>query len=200
MNNIKNAKDAYEYLYSKSLEFGKDVNDIATILLYDPVFNVCSGSGTYGSHHYGDEGLIIHTAETAYLCEMVANMYSDEHSIDKIELFFSALFHDSGKMYDYIKYPDKIGNLNWNKSTHNRLIHHISRSGIIWHDVIKTNNKLYNKYHDCVLHAILSHHTSREAGSPVAPYSRVAWILTLCDNLSARIYDADTLDILKLRK
>ena len=29
------------------------------------------------------------------------------------------------------------------------------------------------------------------------PKSRVAWLVCLCDNLSARMYDADTLDIVR---
>ena len=37
----------------------------------------------------------------------------------------------------------------------------------------------------------------RESGSPVAPKSRVAWKLTKCDKLSARINDSDTWDIIE---
>jgi 23S rRNA maturation-related 3'-5' exoribonuclease YhaM len=56
---------------------------------------------------------------------------------------------------------------------------------------------IYDKYHERVCHAILAHHGTREWGSPIAPLSRVAWLVHLCDNLSARMYDAETLDIVK---
>ena len=51
-----------------------------------------------------------------------------------------------------------------------------------------------------VLHVILSHHGNRLAGSPVAPKTREAWIIHLCDGISARLYDADTWDVVKSDK
>jgi 3'-5' exoribonuclease len=51
-----------------------------------------------------------------------------------------------------------------------------------------------------VTHNILSHHGQREWGSAVAPYSREAWILHLCDGLSARIDDCDRLDMTTVNK
>jgi len=54
-----------------------------------------------------------------------------------------------------------------------------------------------NELHDKVLHAILAHHGCREAGSPVAPKTREAWLVHFCDGISARMDDADTWDIIK---
>jgi 23S rRNA maturation-related 3'-5' exoribonuclease YhaM len=75
------------------------------------------------------------------------------------------------------------------------LIHHISRSAIIWAEAASRLYTNYSKYYEPVLHAILAHHGFREAGSPVAPKTRVAWLVHLCDNISARMDDADTFDI-----
>lgn len=192
--------------------FKEDVTNVAEVLLNDDRFPVWSGSSQEKQHHYGKGGLIRHTSEVIDLCFMVRGYYKD-HYIDLVELFFSALFHDSGKMFDYEPvnympaYPEgcsiygaKPKYENWGSTSHKRMIHHISRSGIIWSKACdKGSVEFYNKYHDSILHAILAHHTAREHGSPVAPKSRVAWILTLCDNLSARVDDADTWDVLGYR-
>lgn len=189
------------YIEQLAKLYSPEVEKIVNILLKDDRFIKCSGSSKPHQHHYGDNGLLLHTAEVIVLCNKVRNEYSDVYDIDSLELFFAALFHDSGKMFDYTKNQATTEpSLEWTGNDHKRMIHHISRSGIIWNDAIKTNQKLYDKYFEKVLHAILSHHMCREAGSPVAPKSRVAWILTLCDNLSARMYDADSLDIITHNK
>jgi len=45
--------------------------------------------------------------------------------------------------------------------------------------------------HDEVLHAILAHHNLREWGSPISPATRTAWLLHLCDSISARMDDGE---------
>jgi 23S rRNA maturation-related 3'-5' exoribonuclease YhaM len=47
----------------------------------------------------------------------------------------------------------------------------------------------YKDMHDNVLHAIIAHHAWREWGSPCTPDTRLAWLLHLCDSLSARLND-----------
>ena len=78
-----------------------------------------------------------------------------------------------------------------------RKIGHVTKSGMIWTDA--WNNYATDKLkqedpemHDRVLHNILSHHGPVEWGSVVPPATREAWLLHLCDNMSARINDADT--------
>lgn len=175
-----------------------NVSQVANELLDDPRFAICSGSCVnsihsvdYRKHHYGDGGLAAHTYEVVKLCLDNAKTFH-KHNIDETELFLAALFHDAGKMFDYKKVASQ-----WIGSDHKRLIHHISRSGIIWSNAINKYTELSVKYHDNVLHAILAHHGQREFGSPVAPKTRVAWLVHLCDNLSARMSDADTFDVIK---
>lgn len=74
-------------------------------------------------------------------------------------------------------------------------IHHISRSALIWSHAVVEHPEFSDKYHDVVLHNILSHHGSREWGSPVAPKTQAAWLLHLCDGISARMNDCDRLDL-----
>ena len=183
-------------------------------LLDNKLFFLCSGSCiAYAEstetrkHHYGYGGLARHTHEVITIAMDVCHRFP-QYQIDEIELFLAALFHDAGKMYDYKeeKSKENWGGMQWVKTPHKRTIHHISRSGIVWHDAVsKLGNSIdaaefYAKYHDPVLHAILSHHGTREWGSPVAPKSRVAWLVHLCDGISARMNDADTLDVVRDRK
>lgn len=158
-----------------------------------PQFEWWSGSHGKALHHYGRGGLAQHTAEVIELgfnCREVLNM---EKEIDPHTFFFAALFHDTGKMFDFERVSDDV----WIPTSHRRLIHHLPRSALIWHDIIEKRQGMAPVYHDKVLHAILSHHGSREAGSPVAPKTREAWLLHLCDGVSARMNDADTLDVVK---
>lgn len=179
---------------------GKDVLQVSDYLLGDNRFPYWSGSSIKGQHHYGKGGLIVHTLEVVRLCFASIHCLR-EYEVDTTELFLAALFHDAGKLYDYEPvvrgYPDAPEYSEWVSTPHKRYIHHISRSALMWSEASKIVPSIQSKYHDSVLHAILAHHTSREAGSPVAPKSRVAWLITLCDNMSARMNDADTWDIIK---
>jgi hypothetical protein len=168
------------------------VLDIANVVLKDPKFPLWSGSGTVGTHHYGTGQLAIHTKEVINLC--FSNAQSLNLQINEIVVFLAGLFHDYGKCWDY-QFDGYIEWNNWSKSSHSRLIHHVSRSNAEW---IKAVAKFpqYEKYEESVSHAILAHHGRREWGSPVAPSSREAWLLHLCDNLSARMNDCTTNDIL----
>jgi 23S rRNA maturation-related 3'-5' exoribonuclease YhaM len=71
-----------------------------------------------------------------------------------------------------------------------QVIHHISRSGLVWCQAAQ--NAGWNQPDiDEVWHCILSHHGMKEWGSPVAPQTRMAWLLHLADGLSARLDDFD---------
>lgn len=176
------------HLTSLSQELG--ISDIAQIVLGNDKFSWWTGSGDDMKHHYGEFGLVTHTREVVDLCLKNADYFKDHYVIDKQKLFLAALFHDIGKIYDYeliIREPKF-----WRKSLHARQTHHISRSALIWNEA---KNKLnFQDDDDEVLHAILSHHGRREYGSPVSPATRIAWLLHLCDSISARMFDCYTKD------
>ena len=191
-----------EKLIKRAKLTGSDVYSVCKGVLDDERFPIWSGSSKSNQHHYGNGGLIQHTSEVIDTCFRVKSLYEHKYEFDSKEIFLAAFFHDVGKMWDYKPIEVTHGitafyfNENWTSTPHKRLIHHISRSALVWSENAKKNDGINEKYHDKVLHAILAHHTCREAGSPVAPKSRVAWLVTLCDNISARMCDADTLDIL----
>ncbi len=157
-----------------------------------PQFVYWSGSHNNLLHHYGRTGLARHTSEVIELGFSCRSLLHKETDIDAMEYFFAALFHDTGKMFDY----DQVGDSDeWKPQEHRRLIHHLPRSALIWHDVIAKYPDLNGRYHDSVLHAILAHHGRRDAGSPVAPKTGTAWLLHLCDGISARMDDCERLDV-----
>lgn len=166
----------------------------------NPKFAIWSGSSKPHQHHYGKGGLITHTLEVIELCmsnyELMKNIYSDMNQNPDM-YFLAALYHDVGKMWDYSPVNEDM--TEWTGNSHKRKIHHISRSCIEW-NLIASQSQIHQSYIDEISHAILAHHGLREWGSPVAPYSRVAWMLHLCDGISARMYDCNTFDCLLEKK
>jgi 3'-5' exoribonuclease len=125
--------------------------------------------------------------EVIDLCLHNAQYLTDErgYALDKQKIYLAALFHDVGKIWDYEPHPSQPDQ--WRKTRHSRIIHHISKSASIWKEAQNKFN--FIDEHDEVFHAILSHHGRREYGSPVSPATRIAWLLHLCDSISARMFD-----------
>lgn len=180
------------------------VQDIASIILDDPKFVEWSGSCHDYQHHYGYGGLILHTHEVVSLSlgnlTMLRQMGYDMPTVQ--EVFLAGLWHDYGKIWDYerrITYSgvaNGIGLVQWVGAPHKRLIHHISRSAIEWSKAVDKFPK-YRDIENSVTHAILAHHGQRAWGSPVSPKSRLAWLLHFADCMSARMNDADKMDVVK---
>lgn len=169
------------------------IRPLIDVIVNTPDFECWSGSAISCHHHYGDGGLARHTYEVVKLClESAASLNCQD--MNKEELFLAALYHDIGKLYDY----EKVNGV-WQGTLHKRMIHHISRSAITWshawRDYESKTQSISVNYHDSVLHAILAHHGSRQYGSPVAPKSQVAWMLHLCDGISARMDDWNKSDV-----
>lgn len=166
-----------------------DCTEIVSPILKNPDFSICSGSSKSFQHHYGDGGLIRHTYEVVNLILAVCAQYPTKKLNQRV-LLVSGFYHDYGKIWDYIK-VDGV----WTSSKHKREIHHISRSAIEFNKIAAKIPNI-NIDIDAVTHNILSHHGMREWGSPVASHTPEAWILHLCDGLSARIDDAEKFDTL----
>jgi 3'-5' exoribonuclease len=211
LNMEKNKHINCEYLSNIAKEL--KVYNVSSVVLENPKFKEWSGSSKPNQHHYGQGGLCQHTREVVKLC--FSTIKTLKLSVDKVEVYLSALFHDYGKIWDYSS-PDydylmtnyRSGDrdlLLWTSTEHKRCIHHVSRSAIEWNlavtkcNIFDNGDNLSRNYADRVTHNILSHHGQREWGSPVAPKSREAWLLHLCDGLSARMCDANTFDCIKER-
>ena len=162
-----------------------------------PQFNRWPGSHSSKLHHFEEGGLVRHTWEIVDLGLTTIPMLKLKGKVTPIEFYLAALFHDTGKLFDYEEIHTHDNSCHWQSTQHKRLIYHINRSVLIFHDIIAKFPDLNAKYHDDVMHDILAHHGRREFGSPVAPKSHCAWLLHLCDSISARMDDADRLDVVK---
>ena len=190
---FESPEEAFNYLDNYANTSG--IHSTCSIVLDDSRFKMWSGSSKPHQHHYGDHGLLIHTAEVVKLCLRNNDLYyTTPNKINERKLFLAALFHDAGKMWDYIR--QDIVNNPWIGTPHKRHIHHISRSNMVWCETAIKHN-LDEELKDEISHAILAHHGLREWGSPVAPNTRLAWMLHLCDGISARMNDADKWDQIK---
>lgn len=151
-----------------------------------PQFEIWTGSGSYNSHHYGKGGLLQHTREVLELCIQNYGYLTSDEPINNFHdlkiLVLGALYHDVGKIWDY---GPKDGGLNWENTNHKKEIHHVPRSYLEWNRVA-TELSLSEEVTDEVSHLILSHHGCKEWGSPVEPRNKLAWILHLSDNMSAK--------------
>lgn len=195
-------------------EYG--VYELCRPVLEIPKFAICSGSGNPHSHHYGDGGLVEHTLEVVELCLHNNKYFAADKVIDNKKLVVAAFFHDVGKIHDYIKSSlcgksscwacfcgNECSNAKWINSPHKTLIHHISRSVMMFNEAANLlDNVVVNDLEEPlnytwltddvkneIIHAILAHHGAKEYGSPVLPQTRLAWLLHLCDGISARMDD-----------
>ena len=200
---VGNSTSAVDFL--KTFAHALDVVDLANHVLKDWRFPLWSGSSKPHQHHYGKGGLAIHTAEVAKLC--IDNNRLFGKIIPEKHLFLTALFHDAGKMWDYepitIPCPESETPAgkekeyqDWQGTAHKRHIHHISRSAFVWNEAASKSpiKGLHQGVIDEILHAILAQHGQREHGSPVSPNTKLAWMLHLCDGISARMDDAERWD------
>lgn len=162
------------------------VFDLAKHVLDNPKFELWSGSSNPNKHHYGKGQLAQHTLEVVQLCLLNNKYFSTK--INEQHLFLAALYHDVGKMWDYEPCTNDFSH--WKDTEHKNKVYHITRSALEWNNIHQSN--LYFDPNDDILHAILAHHRAREWGSPVEPTNHIAWMLHLCDSMSARMYDCLT--------
>lgn len=162
-----------------------------------PQFEYWSASQNALMHHYGRGGLVRHTWEIIDLGMNIIPILNLSKKVSPIEFFLASLFHDVGKIFDYTYTINERGIEEWKPADHRRLIYHVPRSALIWHDVVGKFPVLSVKYHDVVLHDILAHHGKREFGSFVAPKTRAAYLIHLCDSISARMDDCERIDAVK---
>lgn len=183
---VLTAQSIINYLRAEATSIG--VTDIANVVLNNFRFAEWSGSSVPDAHHYGDNGLLIHTNEVIALCFMNAQWAYQVHNDrpSHRELFLAALFHDVGKIWDYSKGLDGV----WRDGPHKKQIHHIQRSAIEWSRAVEKTDSCRD-IEDRVIHAILSHHGQKSWGSAVAPKTRLAWILHISDQFSARMDDGE---------
>jgi len=138
-----------------------------------------------GIHHACRHGLLQHTVEVAEIvraiCQVQQTWGYPGVSVDLAVT--GALLHDIGK----------IRELDWTEPAYEytstgSLLGHITIGYQMVFTKINHVSGFPTPLRDALLHIILSHHGKLEHGSPVTPMLREAQIVTMADDLDARLY------------
>ncbi|MCH5179614.1 MAG: HD domain-containing protein [Erysipelotrichales bacterium] len=171
-----------EVLETQLHEYMSMVKDPDTKLLMDALINkfytpFLTHPAATRNHHEYCSGLLHHSVSVAKLAIAIADFYND---IDKDILIAGALLHDLGKIIEL------SGPIIPSYTTEGRLIGHIS---LMQSEIREMAHELNIKSEVPMLleHMILSHHGKREYGSPVLPMTREALILSIADDIDAKM-------------
>jgi 3'-5' exoribonuclease len=129
-------------------------------------------------HHAYRGGLLEHVLKVAEVAVSVAKHYGANPGL----VLAGALLHDIGKLeeleYDCITQYSTAGNL----------LGHITLGAQIVNGLVGEIEGFPEELKIEIEHLVLSHHGSREFGSPVEPMTLEAFILAAVDDLDARIH------------
>lgn len=129
------------------------------------------------NHHEVVSGLLYHTLSMLKIAKALIEIYP---SLDKDLMYGGILLHDVGKIVEL------SGPVVPQYTTEGKLLGHISIANTM---IKETANKLNIEGEEVVLlqHIILSHHGKNEFGSPVLPQIKEAEMISLIDNIDARM-------------
>ena len=129
-------------------------------------------------HHAYLGGLLEHTLSIARLIQAIAGHYK---GVDKDLLLTGGIFHDIGKVYEF-SYETHI-----DYSDAGRLLNHIVIGVQMLEAKIATINDFPEDLALVLKHMIVSHHGTRDFGSPEPPKTLEAIILYYVDELDAKV-------------
>lgn len=129
-------------------------------------------------HHAYLGGLLEHTLSIALLIQAIADHYS---GIDKDLLLTGGILHDIGKVYEF-SYETHI-----DYSDAGRLLNHIVIGVEMLEKKIAAINDFPKDLALVLKHMIVSHHGTRDFGSPEPPKTLEAIILYYLDELDAKV-------------
>ena len=134
-------------------------------------------------HHAYLGGLLEHTLSVAMLIQAIAGHYK---GIDRDLLLTGGILHDIGKIHEF-SYETHI-----DYSDSGRLLNHIVIGVEMLEAKIATINDFPENLALVLKHMIVSHHGTRDFGSPEPPKTLEAIILNYLDDLDAKVTAART--------
>ena len=176
LEDMKKKLDAYLNSFSD-----KDVETITRAVISHFYDKYITYPAAVKIHHEFGSGIIHHSLAMADLAEDVAKRYPQ---VDRDILVAGALMHDIGKT---IEYENPLMPM---QTTEGKLCGHIA---IMYAEFKKIVDNLNIKSEVPVLleHMILAHHGKLEWGSPVAPATREAWLLSQIDLIDSHMMVLD---------
>ena len=138
-----------------------------------------TASSAIGVHHVGTGGNLAHTCEVALLSSTIAcSLQVLGYDVNEDLCIAGALLHDIGKIDTY-----EIDGPAVNMSTDGTLLDHIALG------FARLQQSVVAQQHPDITrllgHIILSHHGSKEFGSPVTPKFMEAYVVNYADGISA---------------
>ena len=129
-------------------------------------------------HHGFIGGLLEHTLSVTSLCSMMAEHYP---FLDRDLLVAGAMLHDIGKTRELSDFPMN------DYTDEGQLIGHIIIGVGMIEEKLKKIDDFPERLHNELIHLILSHHGELEYGSPKKPALIEAMVLSLADNMDAKV-------------
>ncbi|MDH4065428.1 MAG: HD domain-containing protein [Acidobacteriota bacterium] len=129
-------------------------------------------------HHAYRGGLLEHLTKMAEVGTLVARAYDANADL----VFAGVVLHDIGKLQE-LAY--ETGTTHYTRE--GNLVGHIALGVMLVSDLARGVSGFPNELRAHLEHLVLSHHGSREYGSPVEPKTVEAFILASVDELDARV-------------
>jgi len=130
-------------------------------------------------HHAYAGGLLEHILSVATAGEALASAYG----ADRDMIFAGAVLHDLGKLEELTFEEGAIA-----YSRDGNLLGHIAIGLVLVRDAAQRISGFPADLRSCLEHLVVSHHGSRQLGSPVEPMTVEAFILSAADDLDAKIH------------
>lgn len=140
-------------------------------------FSTCSAAKTV--HHAFVGGLLQHSLNVATNCFYLGKVYKD--MVDQDLLLTAGLLHDIGKITTMTDFPDN------DYTDAGRFLGHIYLGSEMIREKSREIKDFPNELLLKLQHCILSHHGTKEQGSPVLPTIPEAFIIHYADELDSRM-------------
>ncbi|RKY20697.1 MAG: hypothetical protein DRP90_03120 [Planctomycetota bacterium] len=144
-------------------------------------FRTCPAAVSY--HHVFLGGLMEHTCEVVRLAEAVARVRPE---LDRDLLLTGALLHDAGKVEEYSRGPA------FTQLERGLLLGHLYMGAEMIERWTAGIEGFPRALADQLKHLVLSHHGTKEFGSPVEPCFAEAIVLHYVDNIDAKLNNVRT--------
>ena len=177
----RDRKEMYAEL-KKMIESVKEphLHSLLTVVFDDNdiVGKFTSHSAAKAIHHAFIGGLLEHTLGVTKLCSQIAEDYP---MLNRDLLVTAAIFHDIGKLFEISSFPEN------DYTDEGNLLGHIFLGAEYIGKKIEEVDRFPQKLASELRHCILAHHGELEFGSPKKPAIAEALVLSMADNLDAKM-------------
>lgn len=136
-------------------------------------------------HHSFKGGLALHTLETI---QVAKSIHLRVREIDFDVVATALVFHDTGKLVCYERQDQGCNECPHWVYRKSHLYYSTYHVVISYQNFMKKACKFPMDFKENVGHCILSHHRTKENGSPVTPNTKEAWLVCMSDSASVTLF------------